>query len=153
MPASAAALRASEGRGVCVQDGRQWGFELGWMLGAFRRRLRPSLLVCDRAVWYSGIVAVWWSLPRLYGAAHARTTQTDRHGQGAESGEWMWTGAFRLLHYVLSCRPFVSCDGWRWRPVGRKPVFLLLVAGGVGWDRQMDRSKLLPTTCDSTLGE
>eukprot|EP01043_Picozoa_sp_COSAG02_P071337 COSAG02_NODE_12997_length_1462_cov_103.550990_3_plen_174_part_00 len=34
----------------------------------------------------------------------------------------------------------------------RKSVFLLLVNGGAGWDRQMDRSKLFqPTTYDSTL--
>ena len=73
--------------------------------------------------------------------------------EGAESGEWMWTGAFRLLHYVLPCRAFVSCDGGDGDAARRKPVFLLLAGGGAGWDRQMDRSKLLLTTCDSTLGE
>jgi hypothetical protein len=38
-----------------------------------------------------------------------------------------------LLHYVLSCRVVVSCDGGDGDVAWREPVFLLLVAGGVGW--------------------
>ena len=43
-------LRASEGRGVCGQDGRQRRGRAGLAFGAFRRHLRSSLLLSDCAV-------------------------------------------------------------------------------------------------------
>ena len=48
---------------------------------------------------------------------------------------------------------FVSCDGGDGDVAGLEPVFLLLVAGGVGRDRQMDRSEMSPMMYDSTLGD
>ena len=42
---------------VCGNGGRQWWGRAGLLLGAFRRPLRPSLLVCLIALWCSGIVA------------------------------------------------------------------------------------------------
>ena len=100
-----------------------------------------------------GLAAVvWWGLPRLYGGAHTKTAQMDRHGQGGESGEWMWSRAFRPLHYVLSCRAlFVSCDDGD--EVEHEPVFLLLVGGGAGWDRQTARYDMLTMMYDTTLGD
>ena len=120
--------------------------------GAAAARRSATLSFC--VVVAAGLAAVvWWGLPRLYGGAHAKTPQTDWHGQGAESGEWMRTGTFRPLHYHLSCRAFVSCDDGDGDEVEREPVFLLLAGGGAGWDRQMDRSKMLPMMYDSTLGD
>ena len=78
---------------------------------------------------------VWWGLPRLYGGAHAKTPQTDWHGQGAESGEWMRTGAFWPLQYHLSCRAFVSCDDGDGDEVEREPVsccWQVVGQGGTG---------------------
>ena len=76
---------------------------------------------CVVVVAAAGLAAVvWWGLPRLYGGAHTKTTQMDRHGQGAESGEWMRSRAFRPLHYVLSCRAFRQLRRRRWRRGGAR---------------------------------
>eukprot|EP01043_Picozoa_sp_COSAG02_P052307 COSAG02_NODE_5614_length_4181_cov_11.419157_3_plen_69_part_00 len=58
-------------------------------------------------------------------------------------------------YYGLSCQKalFVSCDDGDGDEAGREPVFLLLVDGGVGRDRQIDRSEMLPMVYDLTLGE
>ena len=86
----AAARGAGSGGGVPPQSfapltARRWAADcpLRWLM---RRR-----------------TAGWWQRAPW---AHARTTQTDWQGQGAGSGAWMRTGAFRPFHCVLSCRGF-----------------------------------------------
>ena len=48
---------------------------------------------------------------------------------------------------------FVSCDDGVGDEVEHEPVFLLLVGGGAGWDRQTARYEMLPMMYDSTLGD
>ena len=89
--------------GVCVEGGRGRG---GAAAAARHRPLGGSSLVAA-----AGLAAVvWWGLPRLYGGAHTKTTQMDRHGQGAESGEWMRTVPVQDVSVISVAR--LRMEGW-----------------------------------------
>ena len=76
-PARRTAVRAvstvRERGGVCGGRGEHGG-------AAAAARHRPLGGSCAEVV--AGLATVvWWGVPRLYGGAHAKTAQTDRHGQ------------------------------------------------------------------------
>lgn len=89
---------------------------------------------------------VWWwrrrrALPRLYGGACRGCTAGLKRGRTRWTGmgreprvaNGLWTGAFRLLHYVLSCRAFCQLRRRRWRRGGARAC---VSAAGCRWGGQ-----------------
>ena len=149
-PARRAAVRAvstARGRRGCAAVGLGGTWELPPQRDSGR-----SLSSCVAAA--AGLAAVaWWGLPRLYGGAHTKTTQMDRHGQGPRVANGCGPGPFGPSITFSLVALFVSCDDGDGDEVEREPAFLLLMGGGAGWDRQTDRSEMLPMMYDSTLGD
>ena len=103
----------------------------------------------------------WRALPRLYGGAcRVCTAEPTRRrprwtgtGSGPRAANGCGPGPFGPSITFSLVPLFVSCDVGDGDEVKCEPVFLLLAGGGAGWDKQMDRSEMLPMMYDSTLGD